>query len=258
MLHFLLPRVTDQISACDRLAEPFVGGGSFFFSTSPKKALLSDLNVELIDLYRGIRRHPTEVWRVFSGLPSTKRAYYQIRAWRTCELDFPTRAARTLYLNRTCFKGMWRHNLNGDFNIGYGGQDRRWVVTKEMLVEVSRRLQRASLRCADFEEVLDNCQNGDFAFLDPPYRPGRREMLHDHYRGGKFTFGDHKRLSAALARASRRGVRWAMTTSAHPAIVSLFLGFQIVKMPIGTGRRVGTTCRNSGEVLIRNYVEKRP
>jgi DNA adenine methylase len=235
-----------------------VGGASFFFTTKPRRALLSDLNEELIDIYLGIRRHPERVWRVFRKFPSTKRAYYQIRKKRSGELHLPERAARTLFLNRTCFKGMWRHNQNGEFNVGYGGQDRRWVVTRARLLQVSRLLQRASLRCADFERVLSSCKEGDFIFLDPPYRPGRRDMVHDHYRGGKFTFDDHKRLAKALKRASKRGARWAMTTSGHPAIVRLFARFHIEKIPKGTGDGVGQTSRNSGEVLVRNFMEERP
>jgi hypothetical protein len=83
-------------------------------------------------------------------------------------------------------------------------------------------------------------------------------MLHDHYAGGKFTFDEHKRLAKALKRASRRGARWAMTTSGHAAIVRLFARFHIEKIPRGTGEGVGKTGRNTGEVLIRNFMEKRP
>jgi len=258
MLDFLAGRLTGEVKTCKRLVEPFVGGGSFFFSSKPRWALLSDLNAELIDLYLGIRRHPTTVWRVFRKFPSTKRAYYQIRKRRPCDLHLSERAARTLYLNRTCFKGMWRHNQNGEFNIGYGGQDRRWVITGARLLQVSRMLQRASLRCADFEPVLEACKEGDFIFLDPPYRPGRRDMVHDHYSGGKFTFDDHIRLAKALKRASRRGARWAMTTSGHPEIVRLFARFHIERIPKGTGEGLGKTSRNSGEVLILSFMEKRP
>jgi DNA adenine methylase len=153
---------------------------------------------------------------------------------------------------------MWRHNSDGKFNVGYGGQDRRWVISRRSLVEASNQLRHARLVCADFEEVIDGCSEGDFLFLDPPYRPGGRDMLHDHYGFGKFTFDDHRRLAAALLRASARKVRWAMTTSAHPSVVSLFRTCHIVDIPKGTGRHIGSLVLNSGEVLIRNYMEKRP
>jgi len=255
MLDFLIPRLTSANIPANRLIEPFAGGSAVFFAMSPKRALLSDINSELIDLYRGIRRYPVEVWNIFSGFPPTKSAYYGIRDWKHDELDLPTRAARTLYLNRTCFKGMWRHNSDGEFNVGYGGQDRRCVISKETLVWVSKKLWRVSLKCCDFEEVIDACEEDDFIFVDPPYRPGEREMLHDHYRYGKFRFNEYKRLAETLKRASVKGIRWAMTTSAHPDMVSLFHKYHIVPIPRGTGRKIGALTNNSGEVLVRNYKE---
>ena len=176
MLDFLIPQFAPSILTANRFVEPFVGGGAIFFALSPKQALLSDINSELIDLYGGIRRYPIEVWNIFQGFPSTKNTYYKIRDWKHNELNLPTRTARTLYLNRTCFKGMWRHNSNGEFNVGYGGQDRRWVISKETLVWVSKKLWHVSLKCCDFEEVIDACEEDDFIFVDPPYRPGEREM----------------------------------------------------------------------------------
>lgn len=172
MLDFLLKRLATGARECLRVVEPFVGGGSLFFSLKPRRALLSDINQELIDLYRGIRLRPATVWRIFRRFPSTKKGYYEVRRWRHADLDLPTRAARTLYLNRTCFKGMWRHNSNGEFNIGYGGQSRRWVLSKATLSEASKLLSRARLKCGDFEEVLDECGEGDFVFADPPISPG--------------------------------------------------------------------------------------
>lgn len=250
---FLLERVTSPETAGRRLVEPFVGSGSFFFAARPRKALLADLNSELIDLYRGLRLYPRTVWARFRSFPSNKRAYYRIRAWDSRELDLPTRAARTLYLNRTCFKGMWRHNTKGHFNVGYGGQDRRWVISRRDMLQLSSRLRIAQIRCADFEQVIDGCDRADFIFVDPPYRPGSKEMIHDHYRFGKFSFKEHRRLAAALRRASKRGVRWALTTSSHAAIVDLFRDHFVELIPRGAGRKIGHFTRRSGEVLIRNW-----
>jgi DNA adenine methylase len=253
MLDFLIPQIASSIHTAKRFVEPFAGGGAVFFALTPQRALLSDINSELIDLYNGIRRYPIEVWNLFREFPSTKDAYYKIRDWKHDELDLPTRAARTLYLNRTCFKGMWRHNGNGKFNVGYGGQDRRWVISKETLICISKKLWLVSLKCSDFKEVIDSCEENDFIFIDPPYRPGEREMIHHHYKYGKFNFDDHKRLAATLKSASARGSRWAMTTSAHPDIVDLFRTYHIVSIPRGTGRKIGALTKNSGEVFIRNY-----
>ena len=150
-----------------------------FFSFKFRDSLLSDINVELIDLYRGIRYAPRQVWEKFREFPTTKRGYYSVRNSSTSELDLVSRAARTLFLNRTCFKGMWRHNSRGFFNVGYGGQSRRWVIAEDDLVAFSRRLRTASLRSSDFEGVIDEAEKNDFLYLDPPYKPGKKEVYEE-------------------------------------------------------------------------------
>lgn len=255
MLNYLIQHLPSRESIQGRFVEPFVGGGSVFFGLNPKRALLTDINPELITLYSGLREHPTEVWESFRAFPPTKKAYYEVRNMEVHTLDLPSRAARILYLNRTCFKGMWRQNASGQFNIGYGGQDRRWVINKETLIAVSSRLQQASTEVSDFEQVIDNCSVEDFLFIDPPYRPGAREMTNDHYVFCKFAYDDHKRLANALKTASRRGIRWAMTTSSHPDILCLFKEYYSVPLPKGVGSKPGILTNNSGETLVCNYVE---
>jgi DNA adenine methylase len=238
-----------------RYVEPFVGGGAVFFLIAPEMAVLSDINSDLLDLYRGIRKSPAKVWDIFRNFPSTKKAYYRVRDSNVEKWDITKRSARVLYLNRTCFKGMWRHNQSGRFNVGYGGQDRRWVVSKESLIEVSRLLRNAVLKRSDFEKIIDSCKKGDFIFLDPPYRPGDKELINSHYFVNQFSFEDHQRLAVTLARASKKGVKWAMTTSSHKEIVRLFreTSVRVVKLKQGTGDRPGKLTKQSGEVLICNY-----
>lgn len=246
---YLLPRPTK----IKRFIEPFVGGGAVFFYIQPRRAFLADLNDELIDLYRAIKESPIRVWNRYWSFSATKSAFYKIRAWDVNELDLWTRAARTLYLNRTCFKGMWRHNLEGGFNVGFGGEDRRSTTARRDLIAISNRLQQATIKCWDFERTIDRANEGDFVFLDPPYRPGESEILHEHYRFGKFLIEDHERLAKALRRASRRGVKWAMTMSSHEDCLGLYTYKDAFALPKGTSARVGTRTRNSRELLIRNY-----
>jgi DNA adenine methylase len=238
-----------------RYVEPFLGGGSVFFFIEPEKALLSDKNQELINLYHGIRDFPEEVWEKYKKFPNTKRGYYSIRSWNPEDLDVPTKAARTLYLNRTCFKGMWRHNANGEFNVGYGGQDRRWAICEENLKEVSERLGHAEIRCDDFENIIKKCSKGDLLFLDPPYRPHEREEFNDHYGFGQFEFQEQQRLANTLIRASRKGVKWVMTNSNHQDILDLYDVFFHYHLEKGTGKSIGKITGNSGEVVIHNIRE---
>lgn len=252
-LRYLLPLLPTGDAIRGHYVEPFVGSASVFLALDPNEAVLSDINAELIDLYRGLRDYPTRIWRFYSLFPGTKRAYYKIRRdrWRNRELAY--RAARLLYLNRTCFKGMWRQNALGEFNIGYGGQDRRWAITRSNLSAVSSRLKKAAILQGDFEYLVDWCGEGDFIFCDPPYRPGEREAIHSHYSSFTFSYDDQQRLASALARATRRGVMWAITNTSHGDVLKLYKRSKIIALPRGVGKKPGLLVERGGEVLIRNY-----
>lgn len=252
MLTFLLENLPDPSSLKGRFVEPFVGGGAVFFAVAPKRADLGDINRELIGLYQGIARSPDRVWRLYKSFPTNKAGYKKVRGLSSASLTLLQRSARSLFLNRTCFKGMWRHNLAGQFNIGYGGQDRRWSISRADIFEVSAHLKRARLKCCDFELMLDASTRLDFVFLDPPYRPGSKEQIHDHYGSKRFRFVDHQRLASALRAADRRGVPWAMTVSDHPEILRLYRTFKLKQIPRGTGGKIGSFSHFGGEVLISN------
>ncbi len=252
MLAFLLANLPDSDSIKGRFVEPFLGGGAVYFAISPKRAYLGDINRELIDLYQGIVLSPDRVWRLYKGFPSTKTGYKRIRAARPESLTILQRSARSLFLNRTCFKGMWRHNLAGQFNIGYGGQDRRWSISRADLFHVAGQLEHAQIRCCDFETMIDASRPRDYVFLDPPYRPGAKEQIHAHYDSHQFKFCDHQRLSKALQRADTRRVPWAITISDHPEILALYKHFRKLAIPRGTGNSIGSFSHFGGEVLITN------
>ncbi len=234
--------------------EPFVGGGSVFLSLRPNKALLADINHELIELYKGIRNYPHKVWETFSSFPEGKNAFYDLR-----DSDYNTkplyyRAARILYLNRTCFKGMWRHGVNGNFNVGYGGEGRRWAINHSNIIELSKVLKQSKLIVADFERILNCVQDGDFIFLDPPYKPGQKEMKDAHYSYGKFTYNDQVRLSNKLKQISKyRKIKWMMTNSSHKDICEIYKEFRITKIPKGTSEKIGVFIHKPQEVLISNF-----
>jgi DNA adenine methylase len=252
MLAFLSKYLPPAKAIAGTFIEPFVGGGAIYFYLQPKNAVLADLNAELIELYRGICENPDRVWRIYRDYPQGKTAYKRIRAASVDDLSLSQRAARSLYLNRTCFKGMWRHNLSGRFNVGYGGESRRWVIARRNLLSISKLLSSACLKCCDFEPTVDSAKTGDYLFLDPPYRPGAKEQSTEHYAGRQFTFKDHIRLASALRAADKRNVSWSMTISGHPDILKLYAGFSITNIPTGTGRQIGIRANKSGEVLIAN------
>jgi len=254
LLNFLQDFLPKNSDIQGKYIEPFVGGGSIFLFVKPGDAILSDLNNELIELYKGIRNLPHKVWDTFCAFPEGRDAYYQIRDINYDEKPLAYRAARTLYLNRTCFKGMWRHSPDGNFNVGYGGEERRWVITYQNLLMLSKLLKKAKLFVADFEEILNNVNDGDFIFLDPPYKPGQKELRESHYMYGKFTFDEQVRLSSKLRDISqKKDIRWIMTNSSNTEIYNLYKDFKIVKIPKGTSNRIGIHTNNSKEILIYNF-----
>lgn len=252
ILTFLMQHLPDGKDISGRYFEPFVGSCAVYFSVSPKKATLSDINPDLIDLLVGIKNHPKDVWAIYETFGSSKRDYQKIRANLKFE-SIQEKSARVLYLNRTCFKGMWRTNKQGQFNVGYGGQDRRWVINEQNLVDVAQALKSAKIICGDFEGTIKSAKPGDFIFLDPPYKPGSKYETNSHYVDKVFDIEEQSRLASALNWASKNKISWAMTNTSHREVVKLFKGSYKLKFPSGTGNLPGLLVEKPGEILIANY-----
>lgn len=243
----------DQKSISGKYIEPFVGGGAIFLEYAPSNAILNDVNSDLIDLYKGIRNYPRRVWEIFSDFPTGSRSYYLVRDLPYKDKHLSYRAARVLFLNRTCFKGMWRHGADGKFNVGYGGEERRWAINRENLLELSAIFKNAAITNYDYEKILKEAVKGDFVFLDPPYRPGEKELKDAHYSYGKFSYEDQEKLSRVLLNLTEKKVKWIMTNSDHPAIISLYEGYHIHKLRYGTSDRIGVRTNTPKEIIIKNY-----
>ncbi len=254
LLSFLVNYLPESKDIKGTYIEPFIGGGSVFLYIKPTDALISDLNIELINLYKGIKLYPHKIWKTFESFPAGKKSYYDVRDKAIDNKPLYYKAARTLYLNRTCFKGMWRHNPQGNFNVGYGGEERRWVITHQSIIELAHIFRRAQILSNDFEEVIMNATKNDFIFLDPPYKPGKKDLHELHYSNGKFLFEDQIRLSETLKRLPKsKRIRWAMTNSSNKDILRLYDQFTIKKIPIVTRNKPGIFTNNYNEVLITNY-----
>jgi len=246
LLNWLIDYLPAREIVGGKYIEPFIGGGAVFLRIIPNKAILSDINPELINLYKGIKINPQKIWDIYKRFPNDKDGYYSVRDITSQKGDIEFSAARTLYLNRTCFKGMWRHNSKGVFNVGYGGQSRRWKITLKDLIDVSNSLKKATIRCSDFDAIISSAKEGDFIFIDPPYSPGQINTVHDHYMYGTFNYKDQGRLAISLKAATKRGVQWCMTNSDHKEIIKLYKGNNI--QPISSKR-----FRYEGQSLIQNY-----
>ncbi len=215
----------------DRYIEPFLGGGSVFFHLQPERALLGDTNRELIGVYETVawRRKQLESRLKEHQRKHGQRHYYQIRA--AIPDDPVERAARTLYLNRTCFNGMYRVNHEGQFNVPKGTKTAVLLDTDDFAAAAAL-LRRAELRVSDFEPLIDGAEGGDFVFADPPYITGHADNGFVKYNETLFKWEDQIRLADALARARDRGVAVVATNASHREVRNLYeeRGFALTKL----------------------------
>lgn len=204
--------------------EPFLGGGAVFFRLCPDTAILSDTNNRLIELYRVIRDCPIEFETALSdhAVKHSKEYYYDVRAEKfEIAVD---RAAQFLYLNRTCYNGLYRENKRGEFNVPIGTKD-TVIFGNDDFISWSASLKSAELLCQDFEASIDSANKGDFIFADPPYTVMHNLNGFVKYNQNIFAWDDQVRLCHALKRASDRGVFFALTNADHPSVHELYQGF---------------------------------
>lgn len=207
-----------------RYFEPFLGGGAVFFSCQPGMAMLSDANSRLIELYIVVRDNVNEltsILRQHAELHS-KEYYYEIR--ERVYFTSAERAAQFLYLNRTCWNGLYRENLNGKFNVPIGTKQ-TVIFDSDDFPGWSKALSGCSIDCRDFEEAIEKSDAGDFMFIDPPYTVRHNMNGFIKYNQNIFAWQDQVRLRDALVRAADRGVRFAMTNADHESVRELYSGF---------------------------------
>jgi DNA adenine methylase len=214
--------------------EPFLGGASVFFHLAPQSAILSDCNAELIAVYMAIawRRKRLELLLAEHQRKHGQTYYYKVRDLRPN--GSVEKAARMLYLNRTCFNGMYRVNLSGQFNVPKGTRN-AVVRDTDDFASIATLLRRAELRVADFETVIDEAIESDLVFADPPYITGHTDNGFVRYNETLFKWSDQQRLARSLARARDRGVKIVATNAAHSAVEGLYrrcgFGFTRVERP---------------------------
>ena len=193
--------------------EPFAGGAALFFAMaaeSPrrfKRAILCDANEELIVCYRAIKRDVDAVIRILSRYKPTKTAFYKARAIDPTSLTSAQRAARFIFLNKTCFNGLYRVNSAGRFNVPFGYRKNARICDAEGLRAASAALRGVQLVCGDFTRVTRKLGARDFVYFDPPYIPRSQTADFTSYTAGKFGADDHARLAREMRRLRRARVR---------------------------------------------------
>lgn len=204
--------------------EPFMGSGALFFSMRPEHAVLSDVNRELINLYEIIRDAPDKLTEKLSEHQRRHSSEYYYKLREVNPRTAVNKAARTLYLNRTCWNGLYRVNLQGKFNVPKGTKSTVVLATDDFS-RLAGLLQRATILCQDFELTLEDAAPGDFAFVDPPYTVAHNNNGFVKYNQNLFSWQDQVRLRDAVKRAAMRGVQVLITNAAHESVISLYKEF---------------------------------
>ncbi len=232
--------------------EPFLGGASVLLALQPGGAIVGYRHDWLLDAYLAIRTDHVKVARLLDGLRNTKQDYDRIRAISPETLDLFERAAHLIYLNKTCFRGLFRVNKLGMFNVPYGAYDRRYY-DPENLEAVARCLRRVEIRHGDFEVCLGEVTPDDFVYMDPPYYKLGGFSDFDRYTKFKFRENDHVRLAAVCRELDGRGIRWAVSNSDTPFIRTLYDGYNSFRIASRREINLNSQERDITELLITNY-----
>jgi len=211
----------------NKYIEPFIGGGAFFFYLNPKKAIISDSNEELITTYKAVRDDVEEIIAILNGYKNEESFFYKIRTLNPFKLSNTERAARLIYLNKTCFNGLYRVNKKGDFNVPYGKRIGDFL-NREQLRYSSEFLQKVEIFHSDYFTTLKKyAEKGDFIFLDPPYYPVGKYSDFKRYTKEFFYHNDHVILKEEFDRLVKIGCHVILTNSDHPVVMNLFQDYRI-------------------------------
>ena len=235
----------------NRYFEPFVGGGCLFWRLLDlKKAFLGDVNMELITVYHVVRDHPEHLLALLEDHKDrhSEDYYYEVRDELKCKSSLEI-AARMIYLNRTCHKGLYRVNAKGKFNTPfYKGQEGRPIINYRIignLCACSVHLKKAKIKCQPYQSWRP--RKGDFVYLDPPYLGG-----YDGYSVDRFGLEEHQRLAVWCRGLDHRGVKFMLSNSDTKAVREIYKGFSFY--PLQTiHRSMPSGAKDVTELVIRNY-----
>ena len=208
--------------------EPFFGGGALFFALAPERAVLADSNPELINMYRAVAADAEQVIAHLEQYENTSEHFYEVRALDWEQLSPVEAAARTIFLNKTCFNGLYRVNQKGQFNVPFGRYKNPKICDRAAILAATHVLSRAEIICGDYLDVLEtHAASGDLIFLDPPYLPISAYADFKRYTKERFYEEDHVRLAEMVARLHERGCYVILTNSNHPLVHELYARYPI-------------------------------
>jgi len=250
----ILPKLISHLpKQFDRYVEPFAGSACLFFALMPKRALLADINEELIETYQELRDRPDDVVEELSRFTPTEASYYRVRGLDSTVLSPSGRAARFIYLNRYCFNGLYRTNKQGRFNVPFGGKRSGRLPSPEFLRECATALKKVVLKPTSFEDTLAKVKAGDFVYLDPPYCIRSRRVFNE-YSNASFGEEQLQLLRGHLKRLDRLGIPFLVSYGLSKEAIELSRGFYSRQLVVQ--RQIAgfaTNRRKARELVITNY-----
>jgi DNA adenine methylase len=253
----LLPKISDLLppkSQIGRYFEPFLGGGAVFFHLQHPKSFLSDTNQELVELYEIVKNNVEELIKALKVHKNEHDYFYEIRAQDSSKLSAIKRAARFIYLNKTCFNGLYRVNSKGGFNVPFGRYKNPAICDAEGLRASSMALKNAKITHGDFQSILAKAKPTDFIYFDPPYQPLNKTSSFTSYTSGKFGEDEQKKLANIYKELAERGCFVMLSNSDTPLIRELYKDFYIYE--IQASRAINSNAKGRGkitELLVINY-----
>lgn len=258
LLDTLIPLVPKDYSV---YCEPFVGGGALFFALQPQSACINDVNHELIRVYTVIKNDVDALIEQLKQFQNNKDQFYEIRSWdrnkdKYTHLSDIEKAARIIYLNKTCFNGLFRVNASGEFNVPFGNYANPNIVNEPVLRAISFYFNNSEIvfNAVDYAEILKNLPDNAFVYLDPPYDPVSVTANFTSYTKDGFSRDEQIRLRKCCDELNERSIKFMLSNSATDFIYDQYSKYNIEI--ISAKRLVGADASKRGriqEVIVRNY-----
>ncbi|MBE6034486.1 MAG: DNA adenine methylase [Clostridiales bacterium] len=259
----LLDQIIPLIPECSTYCEPFIGGGAVLFDMQPKKAIINDSNSELINVYTVIKNNPRAlIERLMEHKNNNSEKYfYEIRALDRDKSQFDSlteveRAARIIYLNKTCYNGLFRVNSSGEFNAPWGKYKNPNISNEATIKALNEYLNKTNItiKCGDYREALKGIRKGAFVYLDPPYMPISTSSSFTGYTAIGFGEKEQIELKRQCDLLNKKGVKFLLSNSSCEFIEELYKEYKVTK--VAAKRAINANPDKRGEVdevLVRNY-----
>lgn len=254
----LVPRIIEKLpEKIVTYYEPFAGSAAVFFALASqkrfKRAVLSDQNRELVDVYRALQTDVQAVVKALSPHRYSRETFYRLRALDPSKLDLAERAARTIYLNKTGFNGLYRVNRSGQFNVPFGRHTNPTICDESRLAQAAALLKSVKLEVQDFETACKRAKAGDAVYFDPPYVPLSKTSNFTAYHHEAFDEARHQRLADLFAELAERDVSIVLSNSDTPLTRKLYAKWHPQKIMVARPINSKKTHRGDVPELLVTY-----